>query len=209
MIGNVEEWCQDWYGAYPGGSVTDPQGAVMGSYRVVRGGSWYYNARNCRSAPRSACYPDDRTTTSASGLCWPQVSLERKGQAEWPAAGEAERGTSVGCQRRGRGTGALRSGAAPSSRQCAALSRPAFAVFAVNEGRGFRGVLGQHFRAVPFQLLAHAQGDAAEQDDLGQVGGDVKIGVTGLSAFAGGNPFKMMAFIAIAFVLVARVGLRN
>src|SRR6266705_3424573 len=89
------------------------------------------------------------------------------------------------------------------------LSRPAFAVFAVNEWRGFRGVLGKHFRAVPFQLLADAQGDAAEQDDLGQVGGDVKIGVTGLSAFAGGNPFKMMAFIAIAFVLVARDGLRN
>src|SRR5437588_722904 len=38
MIGNVWEWCQDWSDAYPAGSVTDPQGAVTGSFRAVRGG---------------------------------------------------------------------------------------------------------------------------------------------------------------------------
>src|SRR6266581_4461809 len=62
--------------------------------------------------------------------------------------------------------------------------------------------------AAPERCVPAAR-DAAEQDDLGQVGGDVKIGVPGLSAFAGGNPFKMMALIAIALVLVARDGLRN
>ena len=52
MIGNVWEWCQDWSDAYPAGSVTDPQGAVTGSFRAVRGGGWNYFAKYCRSADR-------------------------------------------------------------------------------------------------------------------------------------------------------------
>jgi formylglycine-generating enzyme required for sulfatase activity len=41
MHGNVWEWCQDRYGDYPSGSVTDPTGAASGSVRVSRGGSWF------------------------------------------------------------------------------------------------------------------------------------------------------------------------
>ena len=57
MHGNVFEWCQDWFGNYPGGSVTDPQGAATGSDRVLRGGYWHSDAGICRSAYRDADYP--------------------------------------------------------------------------------------------------------------------------------------------------------
>lgn len=36
MIGNIAEFCLDWYGDLPYG--TDPQGPAIGSYRVLRGG---------------------------------------------------------------------------------------------------------------------------------------------------------------------------
>ena len=53
MHGNVWEWCADWKGDYPSGTVTDPVGSPTGSYRVIRGGSWIYCAGGCRSALRS------------------------------------------------------------------------------------------------------------------------------------------------------------
>jgi formylglycine-generating enzyme len=52
MHGNVFEWCRDWYGDYPTGSVVDPQGALTGSYRVFRGGGWKGYGQSCRSARR-------------------------------------------------------------------------------------------------------------------------------------------------------------
>jgi formylglycine-generating enzyme required for sulfatase activity len=60
MHGNVWEWVQDWYGKYTAEPVTDPQGPASGSARVVRGGSWYFDAGICRSAYRSHNTPGGR-----------------------------------------------------------------------------------------------------------------------------------------------------
>ena len=60
MHGNVDEWCQDWLGDYPRGSVTDPMGPASGSFRVTRGGGWFYYSKDCRSAARYRGAVDDR-----------------------------------------------------------------------------------------------------------------------------------------------------
>ena len=58
MSGNVGEWCSDWGGSYSSFAQTNPTGPSSGSGRVLRGGSWFNNARDCRVAYRVNGYPD-------------------------------------------------------------------------------------------------------------------------------------------------------
>ena len=60
MMGNVKEWCSDWSGDYSTGSVTDPTGPSSGSFRVYRGGGWFFDVGLARSAFRDEADPGGR-----------------------------------------------------------------------------------------------------------------------------------------------------
>jgi uncharacterized protein (TIGR02996 family) len=62
MHGNVREWCQDWFDEnyYARSPDADPPGPPTGEGRVIRGGSWYFDGRECRSAYRNRYDPSYR-----------------------------------------------------------------------------------------------------------------------------------------------------
>ena len=61
MHGNVEEWCLDRLDRetpdYSSEAATDPKGNDSGNMRILRSGSLYHNAGECRSASRSTALP--------------------------------------------------------------------------------------------------------------------------------------------------------
>ena len=82
MHGNVWEWCSDWYGLdyYKTAPVDDPAGPTTGSRRIIRGGDWYSDGRDCRSAFRYADVPDG--TFYATGM---RVVMTFDGDATFPS----------------------------------------------------------------------------------------------------------------------------
>jgi formylglycine-generating enzyme required for sulfatase activity len=59
MLGNVYQWTSDWHGEryYDTGESRDPAGPPGGSLRILRGGSWFYTAKNARASYRHRFEP--------------------------------------------------------------------------------------------------------------------------------------------------------
>jgi formylglycine-generating enzyme required for sulfatase activity len=68
MSGNAQEWCSDWYDweYYTTGNGDNPQGPETGEFRVVRGGSVYNGADDCRSSDRF--WNDPKTSMPGLGF---------------------------------------------------------------------------------------------------------------------------------------------
>ncbi len=64
--GNVYEWCLDFYHEDHGNSLTS-------KFKVLRGGSWSSDARNCRSASRMRMRPDKRTLNAGFRIVLVQI----------------------------------------------------------------------------------------------------------------------------------------
>lgn len=61
MSGNVWEWCSDWHVlGYNSSGSYNPTGPNSGTFRVLRGGSWYYGNERCRVADRSKSAPSNK-----------------------------------------------------------------------------------------------------------------------------------------------------
>jgi formylglycine-generating enzyme required for sulfatase activity len=60
MHGNVWEWTNDWYGPYIPRQDTDPRGPATGTKRVIRGGSWRFDASSARCGLRDTYSPQDK-----------------------------------------------------------------------------------------------------------------------------------------------------
>jgi serine/threonine-protein kinase len=68
MHGNVNEWCEDWYGDYQAGAVIDPKGPATGKSCVLRGGSFSNSKFEARSSNRHYSAPTARDNVNGFRL---------------------------------------------------------------------------------------------------------------------------------------------
>ena len=74
MTGNVWEYCYDWHSLYTDQAQTNPMGATTGEKRVLRGGCYHYDSKNCTNTNRHSYYTPDNGGAS-TGL---RIVLEVK-----------------------------------------------------------------------------------------------------------------------------------
>ena len=80
MHGNVWEWVEDWDHPDYKGAPTDGSAWIepVSEYRVLRGGSWYNYAGNCRSANRNRLKPSYRLYNNGFRLVMEIISSHPK-----------------------------------------------------------------------------------------------------------------------------------
>ncbi len=58
LSGNVKEWCSDWYSSYHNSSIKKTNDSSVGSFKILRGGSWNLNESGCRNTLRNSYDPE-------------------------------------------------------------------------------------------------------------------------------------------------------
>ena len=91
MAGNVREWCADRYDAnyYTNSPLNNPKGPTTGQSRVLRGGTWFFDAGILRAAYRTYSSPGERNSSTGfrcvSGASVPLAG--NQGVIEWEKGG--------------------------------------------------------------------------------------------------------------------------